>query len=60
MFGEPIEISAIPMVLRLDFENKPVIELSVDDRGLLGGAVTVLKLKNRFYRKNMRNINVPI
>ena len=65
MFGEPIEISAVPMVLRLDFENKPVIELSVDDRGLRGGAVTVLKLETRFYRKNIahtvwRNINVPI
>jgi len=45
VFGEPIEISAVPIVLRLDFENKPVIELSVDDLGLLGGAVTVLKLK---------------
>ena len=47
MFGEPIEISDVPMVLRLDFENKPVIELSVDDFGLIGGAVTVLKLKNK-------------
>lgn len=47
MFGEPIEISAVPIVLRLDFENKPVIELRVDDLGLLGGAVTVLKLKYR-------------
>ena len=47
VFGEPIEISAVPIVLRLDFENKPVIELSVDDLGLLGGAVTVLKLKTK-------------
>ena len=39
------------MVLRLDFENKPVIELSVDDLGLLGGAVTVLKLKNTSLQK---------